>query len=225
LEVAQSQMALFVIPVHYATHALGCAQLYKDVELGLNRDHIRQFCTFLSCSTQPQTEGWIHAHANPKGAKAGQTHPFVKFKAADLEILHAEPEKRQRYTELFVATELPPLRQLVEAITTRVRTRARYNRIRVPQAPNECRGKYQNVKVKRDWSQMHLVKLPSTGDLNTALGSAAGLDWNQVYVSLSNIFTDVRVYAGQAESLQASRPLGFEVTLVPSIGFESEHLN
>jgi hypothetical protein len=58
-----------------------------------------------------------------------------------------------------------------------------------------------------------------------ALGSAAGLDWNQVYVSLSNIFTAVRIYAGQAESLHASRPLGCGVSLVPSIGFESEHLN
>ena len=77
----------------------------------------------------------------------------------------------------------------------------------------------------RDWSQMHLVELPGTGELDTALGSAAGLDWNQVYVSLSNIFTVVRVYAGQAESLQASRPLGCGATLVPFIGFESDYLN
>jgi hypothetical protein len=51
---------------------------------------------------------------------------------------------------------------------------------------------------------MHLVELPGTGELAAALGSAAGLDWTDVFVSLSNIFTNVRVYAGQAESMEVS---------------------
>jgi hypothetical protein len=76
---------------------------------------------WISPPTQPYATVWNVG--NPEMFKRIATNPFaVTLSPEDLARLAADPTRRVRWEELMVHTVLPPLRELVPVLQTKVRT-------------------------------------------------------------------------------------------------------
>ena len=63
----------------------------------------------------------VSQYGNPKAIGALLKAPYVKLPPADVAVLDADPDKRQRYCELVAHSWIPPLRVLSEVCMTQVR--------------------------------------------------------------------------------------------------------
>ena len=121
LERVQQQMAEFVYPVQQllvifvtawdrAMHECGC-ETYMAMLAG----------EWVSPPTQPYVI--IPNYGNREGYKRAAANPFgYTLPPEDLARLAEDPARRVRWEELMVHTVLPPLRELVPVLQSKVRT-------------------------------------------------------------------------------------------------------
>ena len=121
LERVQQQMAEFVYPVQILNTIFGNAFDRATHECGCESYITTNANEWVSPPTQPYAitmnygnrETWKRVAANP----FGQTLP-----PEDLARLAEDPARRARWEELMVHTVLPPLRELVPVLQSKVRT-------------------------------------------------------------------------------------------------------
>jgi hypothetical protein len=122
LSRVQGQMEHFVQPFT-SSSAQSCEALFntlREVGLASQIDHWQ--LAWLKVPIAPHIE--VFHFANPASIAAIMKSPYFKLVPRDIAVLEGDLLARQRYTELVVATWLPPMRVLVELFTTRVRVRA-----------------------------------------------------------------------------------------------------
>ena len=129
LERVQTQNTELVYPVNTVTSQFARAFHRATLECGLE-DHLATYAIeFVSPPTQPHATVWYGG--NPKLFKALAASPFIcTLPPDDLARLAADPTKRARWVELATHTMIPPLRELVPIILTKVR---RATRAHLPQ--------------------------------------------------------------------------------------------
>jgi hypothetical protein len=120
LERVHLQLAEFIVPVQalvgHFFWAFNCAVPRCGWE-----DYAATYCfEFYSPPTQPHVS--VFNISNPKSLKAVSANPFAYTLApVDLAWLAADPAKRARWIELCTHSLLPPLRELVPILRTKVR--------------------------------------------------------------------------------------------------------
>ena len=112
-------MECFVAPLNAANGQLCDALVNTLWELGLAAQIDHWQLAWLKVSATPHIE--VLHFGNPAMIAAVLKSPYFKLAPEDIAVLENDPGKRQRYTELVVKTWLPPLRALVELLTTQVR--------------------------------------------------------------------------------------------------------
>jgi hypothetical protein len=121
LERVQLQLAEFVYPVQIIGAHFNRAFEYAVRRCGLEVYAATYCFEWHSPPAQPHVS--IFNGGNPKILKAWSANPFVHTLAPkDLARLAADPEKRRYWIELVTHGLLPPLRELVPILRTKVRT-------------------------------------------------------------------------------------------------------
>ena len=124
LERVQTQNAELVYPIGTLIQLFWTAHYRAALECGLE-DYLATYAVeFVSPPAQPHATVWYAG--NPKMYKAFAASPFANtLPPDDLARLAADPTKRARWVELATHTLLPPLRELVAIIQTKVRRATR----------------------------------------------------------------------------------------------------
>jgi hypothetical protein len=118
LERVKGQMAEFIYPVQMLTSIFAAAYTRAAFECGC--DMATYAVEWISPPTQPYAT--IFNNGNPESLKRLAANPFTHtLRAEDLAQLAADPMCRDRWEELVVHTVLPPLRELVPVLQTKVR--------------------------------------------------------------------------------------------------------
>ena len=121
LERVQGQMAEFIYPVQMLTSIFGRAIDRATFECGCET-HLAMYAhEWISPPTQPNAT--VLNEGNPESYKRAAASPFVlTLPAEDLARLAADPTRRARWEELIVHTALPPLREMLPVLQSKVRT-------------------------------------------------------------------------------------------------------
>jgi hypothetical protein len=115
------QRAEFVYPVQALTAHFARAFEFAVPRCGLEDYAATYCCEFYSPPTQPHVN--IYTIGNPKTIKAYSTKAFLCTLAPeDLARLAADPVKRAHWIELVTHGLLPPLRELVPVLRSKVRS-------------------------------------------------------------------------------------------------------
>ena len=121
LERVQQQMADFVHPWQQLANIFFRAYERAVLECGCEALMAMYAMEWFSPPTQPYAT--VRILGNPKGWKLGVSSPFGQtLPPEDLARLAADPTRRARWEELMVHTVLPPLRELVPVLQSKVRT-------------------------------------------------------------------------------------------------------
>ena len=124
LERVQTQNAELVYPVGTLVNQFWPAFYRAALECGLEGNLATFAIEFVSPPAQPHVT--VHYVGNPKVFKALAVSPFCgTLPPDDVARLAADPTKRARWVELATHTLLPPLRELVPIIQTKVRRATR----------------------------------------------------------------------------------------------------
>jgi hypothetical protein len=121
LERVQSQMAEFVYPLQQLIMIFGKVIDRAAFECGCKSYMAMFSCEWISPPTQPYVT--VPNLGNPETLKAAAANPFVwTMPPEDLAGLAADPTRRARWEELIVHTGLPPLREMLPVLQSKVRT-------------------------------------------------------------------------------------------------------
>jgi hypothetical protein len=136
LERVQIQTAELVYPVGTLVNQFAQAFPRAAFECGLEDCMATYAMEFVSPPTQPHVT--VFYAGNPKLYKAAAASPFFgTLPPDDVARLAADPTKRARWVELATHTLLPPLRELVPIIQTKVR-RATYCALAAARPTTHC---------------------------------------------------------------------------------------
>ena len=120
LERVLGQMAEFVYPVQLLTVIFSRALDRATFECGCEGFMATYAVEWISPPTQPYVT--VMSLGNPEGYKRIAASPFAyTLPPEDLARLAADPMRRARWEELVVHTALPPLRELLIVIQSKVR--------------------------------------------------------------------------------------------------------
>ena len=120
LERVQAQMAEFIQPT-----LVSIAHFFRAYERAMFDCGVEEYVAtyamqWISPPTQPYAT--VQNIGNPEGFKRIAANPFgYTLPPPDLARLAAEPDRRARWEELVSHTFLPPLRQLLPILQTKVR--------------------------------------------------------------------------------------------------------
>ena len=120
--LVQTQMECFVAPFNMSYSQLGEALFNSMGELGLAAQIDHWQLAWLKVSAAPHIE--VYQWGNPATVAALLKSPYFKLAPEDIAVLEGNPAVRQRYTELVVETWLPPLRLMVDLLSTQVRLKS-----------------------------------------------------------------------------------------------------
>ena len=121
LERVQQQMAEFVYPMQQLLTIFNIAFDRAMHECGCETYMATYDYEWISPQTQPYAI--IMNYGNPEGWKRTAANPFQHtLPPEDLARLAEDPARRARWEELMVHTVLPPLRELVPVLQSKVRT-------------------------------------------------------------------------------------------------------
>ena len=124
LERVQTQNTELIYPVGTLANQFLTAFHRATLECGLEGHLATYAVEFVSPPTQPHATVWYAG--NPKYFKAIAASPFLgTLSPDDVARLAADPTKRARWVELVTHTLIPPLRELVLIIQTKVRRATR----------------------------------------------------------------------------------------------------
>ena len=114
-------MAEFVYPVQILLSIVGFAFDRATLECGCETYMATYAHEWVSPPTQPYAV--IMNYGNREGWKRAATNPFgLTLPPEDLARLAEDPARRARWEELMVHTVLPPLRELMPVLQSKVRT-------------------------------------------------------------------------------------------------------
>jgi hypothetical protein len=120
LERVQMQNAEFILPAAVAANRFLAAFSRTVLDCGLEAYIATYTMQWISPPTQPHVS--VFTFDNPAMTKATAANPFTfTLSPEDLARLAADPVKRARWAESVTHGLLPPLRELVPIIQTKVR--------------------------------------------------------------------------------------------------------
>ena len=140
LERVQMQMADFVRPLVTDIDTFAHALLYVARELDL-RAYLELYRT--EFVAQPETPYVEMLHGNVETFAAHGKNPLVKIPPEDIDMLAADPAKRQRWAELCEHVLIPPLRRMSVVLATK-------SHLSEPTATNVLNKMMPGIG--RDWS-------------------------------------------------------------------------
>jgi hypothetical protein len=189
LERVQMQLAEFVNPVSQLVQSFTRAFETAVPRCGLEDYAATYRFEYYSPPTQPHVDAFNSG--NPAMIKAISTKPFAYTLAPeDVARLDENPGKRARWIELCTCSLMPPLRELVPILHTKVRI--------IILILSPVNGHHESLPIV----QHHLAELGKPGELD-AMMPGLGRSWGELIANQGHIMTNTIAYAAEWEAVAA----------------------